>query len=79
MSTATFTPHTEMAARARAALAAPRGQVPTPCIKVCQMDKISGYCKGCWREMREIAAWQNLDDASKRLIWQEIVVRSQAR
>lgn len=78
MSTAPFTPHAEVAARARQALVAPKGQAPTPCVKVCQMDRATGLCRGCWRTMREIATWQNLDDAAKRQVWRETVERSKA-
>ncbi|MDO4794886.1 MAG: DUF1289 domain-containing protein [Brachymonas sp.] len=73
------TSHAEIAARAQAALAAPAGEVPSPCIQRCQINPANGYCRGCWRNLQEISTWQKLDDASKRQIWHETVARSQAQ
>lgn len=30
---------------------------PSPCISVCQMDPLTGYCVGCTRTMDEIRDW----------------------
>lgn len=30
---------------------------PSPCVKVCTIDKESGWCLGCGRTVREIAEW----------------------
>jgi len=30
---------------------------PSPCISVCQMDPVSGYCIGCYRTIDEIRQW----------------------
>ncbi|PIW28528.1 MAG: hypothetical protein COW30_07270 [Rhodospirillales bacterium CG15_BIG_FIL_POST_REV_8_21_14_020_66_15] len=32
----------------------------SPCISVCVLDEASGFCKGCWRTVDEIAEWPNL-------------------
>jgi predicted Fe-S protein YdhL (DUF1289 family) len=32
----------------------------SPCISVCVLDEASGYCKGCWRTVQEIADWPKL-------------------
>ena len=42
--------------------------VPSPCINVCRMDAASGWCEGCLRTLDEIAAWGQLDDATKRSV-----------
>lgn len=42
--------------------------VPSPCINVCRMDAASGWCEGCLRTLDEIAAWGQLDDATKRVV-----------
>ncbi|MEQ8227527.1 MAG: DUF1289 domain-containing protein [Rhodospirillales bacterium] len=32
----------------------------SPCISVCVVDEPSGFCKGCWRTVEEIAQWPRL-------------------
>ncbi|WP_354004901.1 DUF1289 domain-containing protein [Ramlibacter albus] len=49
--------------------------VPSPCMSVCRMDAVSGFCEGCFRTLDEIAAWSRLDDADKRATWQLIAQR----
>ncbi len=39
--------------------------VLTPCIGVCVMDVDSGYCRGCYRTLGEIAAWTEYDDIER--------------
>ncbi|MGE0349625.1 DUF1289 domain-containing protein [Hydrogenophaga sp.] len=65
-------PITLQAARRRAGLAP---GVPSPCISVCQMDAISGLCKGCYRTLDEIRLWSQSGDAAKLLVWQQIEAR----
>lgn len=63
----------------RAAVALAKAQyLPSPCVSVCVMDDASGYCRGCWRSIDEIAAWSTLDDAGKRAVWQCIPARAAA-
>jgi|AP95_1055475.scaffolds.fasta_scaffold167215_2 predicted Fe-S protein YdhL (DUF1289 family) len=35
--------------------------LPSPCISVCEIDRQTGYCRGCLRSSREIAGWRDLD------------------
>ena len=30
---------------------------PSPCISVCVLDPASGFCRGCFRTIQEIAGW----------------------
>jgi hypothetical protein len=46
--------------------------VASPCINICQMDAATGWCSGCLRTLDEIAWWSQLDDDSKRAVWQEL-------
>jgi predicted Fe-S protein YdhL (DUF1289 family) len=46
--------------------------VPSPCIQICTMDSVSGYCQGCWRTLDEIAAWSSLGDADKLRVWRAL-------
>lgn len=51
------------------------GNVPSPCIGICQMDAQQGLCTGCYRTIDEIISWGNASDASKRAIWRQIRLR----
>jgi uncharacterized protein len=42
--------------------------IPTPCVKICVVDPLSGYCIGCGRTIDEIAAWSSLDARARALI-----------
>jgi hypothetical protein len=33
------------------------GGPPSPCVSVCQMDPLTGYCVGCLRTINEIRDW----------------------
>ena len=39
--------------------------IASPCINVCQMDPVSGLCRGCFRRIDEITAWAQADEATK--------------
>jgi predicted Fe-S protein YdhL (DUF1289 family) len=52
--------------------------VGSPCINVCRLDPVSGYCLGCWRDLDEIAAWSTLDAAARRAIWLTLPARERA-
>lgn len=43
------------------------GQVETPCINVCVVDR-HGYCSGCRRSLDEIARWGRMTDAERRAV-----------
>ena len=45
--------------------AAASSAIESPCVQVCELDPISGLCRGCQRTIDEIAAWGALDDAQK--------------
>ena len=46
--------------------------VPSPCISVCRMSKLTGLCEGCYRTLDEIRQWSRIDDATKRSLWTTI-------
>lgn len=48
---------------------AQEGPVPSPCIDVCRMNPASGLCEGCLRTIDEIAAWSQMRDDDKRVVW----------
>ena len=47
----------------------------SPCTAVCVLDSDSGYCRGCFRTIAEIAAWGSLGGAEKRRILGELPAR----
>ena len=49
--------------------------VPSPCISVCRMSKLTGWCEGCYRTIDEIRQWSNTDDQAKRALWLQIEQR----
>lgn len=52
--------------------------LPSPCISVCRMDAVSGWCEGCFRTRDEIAGWSGATDAGKRVVWTLIEQRMAA-
>ena len=62
-------------------MTAPRhrgGDVPSPCISVCEMLP-TGVCAGCFRTLDEIAAWSVLDADGKRAVLAALPARRIAR
>ncbi|MGE0699349.1 MAG: DUF1289 domain-containing protein [Hyphomicrobiaceae bacterium] len=49
--------------------------VETPCIGVCQIDRISGLCTGCRRTLAEIAGWARFLPKERRRIMSELAGR----
>jgi predicted Fe-S protein YdhL (DUF1289 family) len=46
----------------------PEDEVASPCNSVCEIDARSGYCRGCFRTLDEIAAWSVLDAEGKKVV-----------
>ncbi len=47
------------------------GQVPSPCIGICQLIENSAgdsICRGCLRTVSEIAGWSNMSDQDKQRV-----------
>ncbi len=43
--------------------------VPSPCVGICKMDEVLGWCRGCGRTQEEIAEWPSAGDARRQAIW----------
>jgi prolyl-tRNA editing enzyme YbaK/EbsC (Cys-tRNA(Pro) deacylase)/predicted Fe-S protein YdhL (DUF1289 family) len=43
--------------------------LPSPCISVCRMSALTGWCEGCFRTRDEIAGWSQASDGGKRAVW----------
>ena len=49
--------------------------IESPCTKICQIDKNSGICLGCKRNIYEISQWQNYKDEEKKEILDKLRFR----
>lgn len=54
------------------------GEVPSPCISVCEIVPGTGLCAGCFRTLDEIAAWSVLDAAGRRAVLAALPARRAA-
>jgi uncharacterized protein len=50
----------------------------SPCVKVCQVDKSAGLCRGCGRTLAEIGAWFGASAAQKHAIMRAVNARAQS-
>ncbi|MFN4276524.1 MAG: DUF1289 domain-containing protein [Ferrovibrio sp.] len=48
---------------------------PSPCNKVCSIDRRSGWCLGCFRTGEEIGVWPTLDAAGKHALLERLAER----
>ena len=51
------------------------GSPASPCVALCVLDSASGYCRGCWRNLAEIAAWPQMAAEEKRRVLAELPAR----
>jgi len=47
----------------------------SPCILVCSIDMVTGYCFGCGRTKNEIGAWTLYSAEQRRAIMAELPAR----
>ncbi len=47
----------------------------SPCIAICVLDPASGYCRGCFRTIGEIAGWVGFSDDEKTRILAALAAR----
>jgi predicted Fe-S protein YdhL (DUF1289 family) len=51
------------------------GPVPSPCIRICRFNAVTGWCEGCFRRLEEIGRWPGMSEEDKRLVWQRVLAR----
>ncbi|RBP13871.1 hypothetical protein DFR50_111133 [Roseiarcus fermentans] len=39
--------------------------ISTPCVKICVVDPVSGFCVGCGRTVAEIGGWRAMGEAER--------------
>jgi predicted Fe-S protein YdhL (DUF1289 family) len=54
------------------------GDVPSPCVNVCQMHPETNYCVGCLRTMEEIADWLDMRNEEKLEVLARVERRKKA-
>lgn len=52
--------------------ASPKRLPPSPCVGICTLDDVAGYCGGCGRTPDEIAEWSEAAGDRQRAIWQAL-------
>ncbi|MFO1187878.1 MAG: DUF1289 domain-containing protein [Alphaproteobacteria bacterium] len=46
--------------------------IPSPCIKVCELDPATNICRGCKRTLDEIARWGIMAPAERARVMAEL-------
>ncbi|MDO5691808.1 MAG: DUF1289 domain-containing protein [Pseudomonadota bacterium] len=54
----------------------PENAVPSPCIGVCRISPVTGWCEGCYRRLEEIGGWAGMSNAERMEVWARIDERS---
>lgn len=49
----------------------------SPCISICRMDPVTGWCEGCLRTIEEIAGWGAMSDPTRLTVLAAIEQRRQ--
>jgi uncharacterized protein len=52
--------------------------IDSPCNKICVVDTASGFCRGCYRTLREISNWTRFTRIQKLALLEEIERRKAA-
>lgn len=49
--------------------------IESPCILVCSIDRVTGYCFGCGRTQAEIGAWIEMTAEKRQSVMAELPAR----
>lgn len=49
--------------------------IESPCILVCSIDDVTGFCFGCGRTREEIGAWMAMTSGERRTVMQALPAR----
>ncbi len=47
-------------------------KVVSPCVSICEIDPNDGICRGCFRSLGEIAAWQSMSQEAQILLLEQL-------
>jgi predicted Fe-S protein YdhL (DUF1289 family) len=51
------------------------GRLGSPCVGICQVDPVSGWCGGCGRSEAEMAAWGDWPEPRRQEVWASLPQR----
>ena len=51
--------------------------IASPCVNICKMSAMTGFCEGCQRSIDEIASWSVYSAAEKRAVLALLPARKQ--
>ncbi len=50
----------------------PPRTIASPCVGVCQIDRDTRFCLGCWRTIEEIAHWSRYGDPQRLAVLERL-------
>lgn len=50
----------------------------SPCISICLLDPVSGFCRGCKRTIEEVAGWTSMNEEQRRAVMAQLPQRQLA-
>lgn len=50
----------------------------SPCVAVCILDPRTGWCRGCYRTIAEIAGWLDMSEAERRRVMAALPARRES-
>jgi uncharacterized protein len=56
----------------------PMTAASTPCIRICQIDSVTGLCIGCGRTLAEIGEWGRMPEDTRRAVMDTLAERMDA-
>lgn len=51
----------------------------SPCVGICLIDSVTGFCRGCDRTIEEISDWSRYSDEEAKAVLSEIEKRKLSR
>lgn len=52
-----------------------RDEIESPCVKICVLHRMSGYCIGCYRTGNEIAQWSTMSPEQRKTLMEQLPAR----
>ena len=48
------------------------GMLPSPCVGICRLDNVTGWCLGCARDRNELAGWRAFSPVEQARVWADL-------
>jgi len=46
--------------------------LPSPCVGICRLDNVTGWCLGCARDRNELAGWRAFSPVEQARVWADL-------